>query len=319
MASICRHTSDMSSSAAWRIPYGLFFIVPTLVASGIWFAPESPRWLCMMDRWEDARKVLRDLRVGAKTDESIIDEEINLIALSLQSEKNDASWFDLVRHKVNRRRTALVVFAGWSTSATGQVFTTSYSSIFIASLHTINPFTMAIINNALSLVACLLAMFLMDKVGRRQLYIGCVLMQAVFLASLAGTGMQSPQTHTSMAYIVACIPLFNFFFNSGYASSIHALVAEIPEQRLRSKSQFISGFANIGWASLTASVTPYLLNAPYADLGPKVGFVYLPFAIGIAILGYCTSTHLPSRVISPLSSLLTSPRSLCARGQGPLT
>ncbi|KAL4811602.1 hypothetical protein BDW67DRAFT_189552 [Aspergillus spinulosporus] len=40
MALICRGTSDMESDAAWRIPLGLLYIVPTLLTCGVWFMPE---------------------------------------------------------------------------------------------------------------------------------------------------------------------------------------------------------------------------------------------------------------------------------------
>lgn len=37
---IARGTGSMESAAAYRIPFGLFFIVPTFVASCVWFIPE---------------------------------------------------------------------------------------------------------------------------------------------------------------------------------------------------------------------------------------------------------------------------------------
>lgn len=37
---IARGTGSMESAAAYRIPFGLFFNVPTFVASCVWFIPE---------------------------------------------------------------------------------------------------------------------------------------------------------------------------------------------------------------------------------------------------------------------------------------
>lgn len=37
---ICKRTSTIPSNASWMIPYGLYFIIPTFVASCIWFIPE---------------------------------------------------------------------------------------------------------------------------------------------------------------------------------------------------------------------------------------------------------------------------------------
>jgi hypothetical protein len=40
MAVVCRGTSDIQGHDSWRIPFGLFFIVPTIVACGVWFTDE---------------------------------------------------------------------------------------------------------------------------------------------------------------------------------------------------------------------------------------------------------------------------------------
>lgn len=37
---ICKRTSTIPSNASWMIPYGLYFIIPTFVASCVWFIPE---------------------------------------------------------------------------------------------------------------------------------------------------------------------------------------------------------------------------------------------------------------------------------------
>lgn len=37
---ICKRTSTIQNNSAWMIPYGLYYIIPTFVASCIWFIPE---------------------------------------------------------------------------------------------------------------------------------------------------------------------------------------------------------------------------------------------------------------------------------------
>ena len=37
---ICRGTSDIQSNNSWMIPYGLYYIIPSFIASCIWFIPE---------------------------------------------------------------------------------------------------------------------------------------------------------------------------------------------------------------------------------------------------------------------------------------
>lgn len=40
MSLICRATSELEGNKQWQIPFGLFFVIPTIVAAGIWFIPE---------------------------------------------------------------------------------------------------------------------------------------------------------------------------------------------------------------------------------------------------------------------------------------
>jgi hypothetical protein len=40
MSIICFGTEKIDDDRQWKIPFGLFFIIPTIVAAGIWFVPE---------------------------------------------------------------------------------------------------------------------------------------------------------------------------------------------------------------------------------------------------------------------------------------
>lgn len=71
MSLICQGTSKIEGDSSWRIPLGLFFIIPTVLALGVYYLPESPRWLLMKNRPEDAMKSLRLLREGKFTNAEI--------------------------------------------------------------------------------------------------------------------------------------------------------------------------------------------------------------------------------------------------------
>lgn len=51
-------TIKYTSEASWRIPVGMQAAMPVIQFIGIWFLPESPRWLCAKERSEEALAVL---------------------------------------------------------------------------------------------------------------------------------------------------------------------------------------------------------------------------------------------------------------------
>lgn len=51
-------TIKYTSEASWRIPVAMQAAMPIIQFLGIWFLPESPRWLCANNRYEEAFEVL---------------------------------------------------------------------------------------------------------------------------------------------------------------------------------------------------------------------------------------------------------------------
>jgi MFS transporter, SP family, sugar:H+ symporter len=40
MSVICEGTAGLEGDKQWRIPFGMFFVIPTIVAMSVWFIPE---------------------------------------------------------------------------------------------------------------------------------------------------------------------------------------------------------------------------------------------------------------------------------------
>ncbi|KAK7216998.1 hypothetical protein V2G26_005001 [Clonostachys chloroleuca] len=92
---VCFGTSTLSGDESWRIPLGLFYIIPAIISTCIWFLPESPRWLLSKGRVDEARASLAQYRNGSFTEEEI-DKEFQETQFQLEdaSEKGgDSSTF----------------------------------------------------------------------------------------------------------------------------------------------------------------------------------------------------------------------------------
>jgi MFS family permease len=65
-------TIKFTSEASWRIPVGMQAAMPAIQFIGIWFLPESPRWLCAKERSEEALAILVKVNSDAPSNSQII-------------------------------------------------------------------------------------------------------------------------------------------------------------------------------------------------------------------------------------------------------
>jgi hypothetical protein len=109
-ASVDFGTSGLLSKNAYRVPLAVFFVAPTIQAILLFFFPETPRWLMVHGREENAEHALRKLR-NTNIDEQEFQAEFNEIRMSTreQVEQNKkALWLEMWRG-TNLRRTLLSI------------------------------------------------------------------------------------------------------------------------------------------------------------------------------------------------------------------
>lgn len=122
-ASIDYGTHTITSRRAYQIPLAVFFAAPTIQSVLLIFFPETPRWLMVQGKEQEAEASLRRLR-NSKIDELEFQAELNEIRGSTreQLEQNRKALFLEMWQGTNLRRTILSICVICFHAANGAFF-----------------------------------------------------------------------------------------------------------------------------------------------------------------------------------------------------
>ncbi|KAM0417138.1 hypothetical protein ACHAPT_012845 [Fusarium lateritium] len=284
--SVCFGTSFLPDNRAWRIPLGLFYIVPSIVVAFIWFIPESPRWLLRKDRVEEAWQNLRKLREGAFTEEQI-EAEFKELRTSLEHEVEQGRFIELLQGN-NLKRTAIVIAVNFLMQASGQAFVSQYGAVYVKMLGTINPFGFNLITASINIITLTCILLWTDVIGRRILMImsSCTMFAA--MTTMGGLGIENPVDDERKKGVLAMMAIFACGFSMGWAPLSYVVTTEISALRLRDLTSRVGFTTNVIMNFTVNFSIPYLIYDKYAGLNSKVGFIFGGLmAIAIVFVYFC--------------------------------
>jgi SP family sugar:H+ symporter-like MFS transporter len=119
----------------------------------------------LQGRREEAYAALKKYREGKFT-EAEIAEEYNLLQLGIAHEHEKGKFIELFKG-THVARTLITICANFLLQSTGQAFAVSYGAVYVKSLNTVNPFYITLVWNLSNIAFGLVAMALMDRIGRR--------------------------------------------------------------------------------------------------------------------------------------------------------
>ncbi|MFZ0216489.1 MAG: sugar porter family MFS transporter [Candidatus Dormiibacterota bacterium] len=175
----------LSGAGAWRWMVGLAVLPGVALVVGMYFQAESPRWLVKKGRMEDARQVL-----GRSRTPDQVESELQEIG---QVEKEEASRAS-VRQLLTAAWVRPALIAAWGLALlqqfTGINTVAYYAPTFLS--HIGFPSSAAIlfsvVNSVVGLIFTVLSALLVDRVGRKPLLIGGVVVMGIGMAGL-GLGL----------------------------------------------------------------------------------------------------------------------------------
>src|SRR6266480_3023007 len=255
----------------WRWMLGLA-VVPALVfGAGMFFLPETPRWLIRGGQHEVAHRVL--IRIRELAD---VDVEIEEIKASLAQQTESGRWVDLLSRQV---RPALVVGLGLAIfqQITG-INTVIYYAPKILQAAGFNSASGAILATSgvgvVNVGMTIIAMFLVDRAGRRQLLLVGIAGMIVTLGVL-GLSFRISNQSVQLAWIaVICLMAYVASFAISLGPIFWLLIAEIYPLRIRGLAEGTAATFNWG-SNLIVSLT-------FLTLVEKLGASSTFFLYGLA-------------------------------------
>ncbi|KAJ5541463.1 hypothetical protein N7494_006539 [Penicillium frequentans] len=167
-----RYTDDF----AWRFPLSLQTAPAIILTCGVWFLPESPRWLIEHGQEAAGRSVLTKLHLNfSATNSQLVEEEMVQIRESVAYEQTIAvrSWRQLLLSRQWRYRILLACGLQAFTQISGANVIQNYGPRLYKSLGLSTSTSLMIIGvwGALAQLWNTIFMVFIDKVGRRKLLI----------------------------------------------------------------------------------------------------------------------------------------------------
>jgi sugar porter (SP) family MFS transporter len=229
-------------SQDWRWMFALAVIPAAAFGIGLFFIPDSPRWLAGRGHMDQARAVLKKIRSPEQ-----MESEVKEIQSSVSQQKGD--WSELFSKLL---RSAMIVGIGLAIAQqiTG-INTVIYYAPTIFKFAGLSSASAAILASVgvgvINVVLTVVAMQLIDRVGRRPLLLISLAGMALSLFVLGGAFLL-PQFKSVLGWIaVGSLMTYVGFFAVGLGPVFWLILSEIYPLRIRGRAMSVGTAAN--WLS----------------------------------------------------------------------
>ncbi|KAF2265208.1 general substrate transporter [Lojkania enalia] len=277
-AAVTNATKSRMDKSSYQIPIGTLFIVPLILAVGLLFVPESPRYLLAKGRPQEARKSLETLR-GNSVPAEYVELEWAEMVKGIEEEKRLATTvgaLDMFRG-TDLRRTLLCFGMIACQTGSGVWFVISYGTYFliVSGLSVSDAFKYSIMATCLGFLGVNMGMYLMKRhLGRRSILIlgGCICGFSQLALAVAAT--VSPGSKAMQNCLIGFTALFKWGYNMCVGAASYPVATELVSTRLRAWT--VGSATSLGYflAWLNAFCTPYFINPQNLGWGAKYGYIW---------------------------------------------
>ncbi|KAG0645757.1 Lactose permease [Hyphodiscus hymeniophilus] len=243
-------TASIHNEWAWRT-LTLIQVVPAVIQiMFIYWVPESPRWHISKERYEEALHTLSYYHANGDSQNATVQFEFREIKETLRLEfeyQKTSNYTDFLKTKGNRYRLMLLVSLGIISQYSGNALFSNYMNLIYTSTGIKDQNQKIPLNGGqtlLSLIVSVSCAFLIDRVGRRPLFlIATAGMCCMFLAwtVTAAVFENSNETKVKTAGYpqIVWVWLFGVFYALAWSGLLVAYTLEILPYKLRAKGLMI--------------------------------------------------------------------------------
>ncbi|KAJ4325901.1 hypothetical protein N0V84_003287 [Fusarium piperis] len=282
------------SDMAWRIPLITQVIPPGILLLNLFFLPESPTWLLIKGRRDDAAKAFRRFN-GAEFD---VDAAMAIATVAIAKEEEakkaqeNSKWLECFQG-TNLRRTIIIIMVYLSQQFIGIGFINGYLTYYFRLAGVSDPLAIGQIAYAIQLVGNMCSWPLIDRLGRRPLIVGgCFVMTGLLLVI---GGISTIGSGPSLSATVAFMVIWGFLYQATLGAVAYSVGGETASVQLRQKTYSINIMVSTAFSCLISQVMPYLINTDQANLGGKVCFVYFGLSVPMCVYLYFCLPELKGR------------------------
>ena len=243
--------SRMFNAEAWRGMLGSETLPALLFLFIIFFIPESPKWLIIKGKPSEATAVLS--RILGSEDE--INAEVE--ATRSSSGEDNGKWSDLLKPGI-----LVAVLAGCAIAILGQFMGVNavlyYGPKIFSEAGFDNPMFSTVLVGLVNFATTVLAVFIIDRVGRKQLiYWGvsgmiiCLMAIGIYFATGGALG-NGFMLAFFLAYVFCCA--------ISISAIVFVLLSEMYPNSIRGRAMSLAGFMLWVGTYLVGQLTPVLLE-----------------------------------------------------------
>jgi sugar porter (SP) family MFS transporter len=220
-------------------------VIPALILFiGMFFLPETPRWLMSKGREEESRKVL-----GRIENPELIENSIAAMKRDIEIDASQASWKEIFKPWL---RNALIIAAGimffQQFVGINTVIYYSPKIFLIAGFEGAEAaIAAAVIVGAINVLFTIVSLFVIDKLGRRKLYFLGV---AGIFAALVCMGLGFMIPGAGKWFLVISMLVYIAFFAISLGPLGWLIITEVFPTRVRGLGSSIGSLSNWGFNTL---------------------------------------------------------------------